>query len=384
MQVVMPEIASPGFDEAEILALLVRVGQHVLARQPVLELEAGKASFELASPATGRVEAILVRIGDDVRVGDVVLTMRPHTSDWSRDGSRDGCAGWDALEAPRVQPDPTQPDPTQADPTQLTQVIRASPAARRRAAELGVDLEALACASDRVTIADVEAHASQADPPAHADPPTLASMAQVAPPTTRSGAPRAQGYHHIQELVDVTSLDAARRRYHDQHEGPPLRLLSFAVKACAVALREHPRMNSSAIRSGRALAIHRCVHLGVQLRGGPAPAVVTLEHADQRPLAALTADLAEALAGPPARDSRASSPTFMVTRLRGFTNPWPKRESLTSGGLALGRVHREGARAHAPLQLAYDPRIHERRAAQAFLARVTELLCDPFALLVHC
>jgi pyruvate dehydrogenase E2 component (dihydrolipoamide acetyltransferase) len=75
MNVVVPAIADD-LQELEILALLVRVGQHVLAEQPILELEAGKASFELPSPATGKIEEILVGIGDDVKVGDVVLTLR--------------------------------------------------------------------------------------------------------------------------------------------------------------------------------------------------------------------------------------------------------------------------------------------------------------------
>src|SRR5690606_11565400 len=76
MQIVIPEIGH-NIEEAEILALLVSVGEHVRAAQPVLELEADKASFELPSPAAGRIEQIYVDIGDDVKVGDVVLVLEP-------------------------------------------------------------------------------------------------------------------------------------------------------------------------------------------------------------------------------------------------------------------------------------------------------------------
>jgi len=74
MKVPVPEIAE-NVSETEVLELFVSVGDRVEADQAVAELEADKASFEMPCPAAGEVEAIHVEVGDEVSVGDVVLTL---------------------------------------------------------------------------------------------------------------------------------------------------------------------------------------------------------------------------------------------------------------------------------------------------------------------
>lgn len=369
MEVVVPAIAGD-VQEAEILALLVRVGQHVLAEQPVLELEAGKASFELPSPATGQIEEILVGIGDDVKVGDVVLTLR-------------------TVEDSERNTDSSPPSPSTASVLCVSRgpCVRASPAARRRAHELGVDLDALAAEVDgRVTVEQIEARAGADDDTS--DP----ESAPLGAPPSRVGSDAPAGDQHsvphaiLHETVDITSLDAARRRHREREAEPRLTLASFVLKACAIALREHPRMNSSLIRQGRALAIKRYIHVGVAIDNGPAISVI--KHVDRRSLRDLDGALATLQYRPRApvgAPEQVELPTFSITHLRGFGGArfTPIIHPPQVGALGIIRAGREAGRTLLPISLAYDRRVNDDAAAAAFLAAIAELLHDPIAMLVR-
>jgi pyruvate dehydrogenase E2 component (dihydrolipoamide acetyltransferase) len=369
MNVVVPSIAD-GLQELEILALLVRVGQHVLAEQPILELEAGKASFELPSPATGKIEEILVGIGDDVKVGDVVLTLQ--TLDEGR---------------PETVPIPAAPaNSTSSEvPTRLPKTcVRVSPAARRRARELGLDLDALAAEYDgRVTLEQVEARAGGV--PDQSD----ASIAERNDIELRANHHqpladwRSVPHDVLHRTIDVTRLEAARRRYRDEHEcSPRLTLTAFVIKACAIALHEHPRMNSSLLRQGRALAIKRYVHIAVgNSRALPMP---VLEHVDKQSLCELAGEL-ERVVGDHSANSDPLTPTFSVTNLRSFAGVGftPHIHPPQVGALGMCRTRNEGGHTLLPVSLAYDRRVNDDAAANAFLTTIAELLHDPVAMLVR-
>jgi pyruvate dehydrogenase E2 component (dihydrolipoamide acetyltransferase) len=406
MQVVIPQIAQ-NIQTAEILALLVRVGQIVLAEQPVLELEAGRASFELRCPASGKIEQILVGVGDDVQVGDVVLMIRTSTI-----GATTGTT---------VGTSPAEPAAADDRLDDLvrtrarTAYLRAGPTARRRARELQIDLQALASEHHgRVTVDQVEARAgttnrsaqesgpmlASVDPPASATParahcsgaPLVGAPLTAAP---LAGAPLAAPPLAVHELLDITGLDAARRRYRDLHErGPRPSAIVFVVKACAVALREHPRMNSSLLPHGRALAIKRQINIAVSLDTAHGRATPVIRDADHRPLADLAAELdrCAVFGRPVAPDTRVSrlspdsaEPTFSISNLRSFggVRPTPRVHAPQVAALGLCRTYLKRGRTMLPVSLGYHPRVHDAAAAHAFMNTVAELLTDPIALLMR-
>jgi pyruvate dehydrogenase E2 component (dihydrolipoamide acetyltransferase) len=373
MDVVIPAIIDD-VQQLEILALLVRVGQHVLAEQPVLELEAGKASFELPSPATGKIEEILVGIGDDVKVGDVVLTLQTVE---------------DSTHAQLHEPTYESPAPTTTEmlgePTWRGSSVRASPAARRRARELGVDVDALAAELDgRVTIEQVEARAGGVADPGQAGDTELEGLALRTEHEAWIDDWRTVRHDALHQTVDVTCLEAARQRYRDEHEAEPrLTLTAFVLKACAIALRQHPRMNSSLIRHGRALAIKRYVHIAVALDVRRGLALPVLTHVDQRPLCELARELESLPRTEIASTEQSEGPTFSLTHLRSFGRFTPIVHPPQVGALGICRARSEGGRTLLPVSLAYDPRVNDASAASSFLATIAELLHDPIAMLMR-
>jgi pyruvate dehydrogenase E2 component (dihydrolipoamide acetyltransferase) len=375
MDVVIPAIAD-GVQEVEILALLVRVGQHVLAEQPMLEVEAGKASFELPSPATGKIEEIRVGIGDDVKVGDVVLTLETVEDAAQR----------------RSAPEPSHtPEPAHISRAPLSAsrgtCVRASPAARRRARELGVDLDALAAELDgRVTIEQIEAHAGGMPARGDAGVAELDGLALRLDAETSVDDWRTVPHGTLHRTIDVTCLDAARRRYRDEHEcGPRVTLTAFVLKACAIGLRQHPRMNSSLIRHGRALAIKRYVHVGVAVDNRRGLDLPVLLHVDQRPLCELADELESLTRADRTVAEQPESPTFSITNLRSFGGSGftPLVHPPQVGALGMCRPRSEAGRTVLPVSLAYDRRVNDDAAASSFLATIAELLHDPMAMLMY-
>ncbi|HXH84716.1 MAG TPA: biotin/lipoyl-containing protein, partial [Candidatus Tectomicrobia bacterium] len=71
---VLPDLGE-GLTEAEIRQVLVREGDEVREDAPLLEVETDKATVEIPSPVSGRVQTIHVRPGQTVHVGAVLITF---------------------------------------------------------------------------------------------------------------------------------------------------------------------------------------------------------------------------------------------------------------------------------------------------------------------
>ena len=73
-EVRLPQI-SEGIETAEIIGVLVKVGDLVKVEQSLVELETDKASFELPSPVEGKVTEIAVKEGQTLKVGELILKV---------------------------------------------------------------------------------------------------------------------------------------------------------------------------------------------------------------------------------------------------------------------------------------------------------------------
>ena len=123
----LPDLGE-GLAAAEIVAWHVDVGDHVVADQPLVTVETDKAVVEIPAPQAGRVARLNGSVGDRINVGEVLI--------W-----------FESLEADSP-PRPTAVAgklPGAPAPSRKTAAtaVKASPRARRRARELGVDLASL-------------------------------------------------------------------------------------------------------------------------------------------------------------------------------------------------------------------------------------------------
>jgi pyruvate dehydrogenase E2 component (dihydrolipoamide acetyltransferase) len=292
--------------------------------------------------------------------------------------------------------------------------VKASPLARRIAREDGVDLAALAGSGPggRIVKADVLA-AEGAGAPAAATPeagvaPALAGVATAKGETTEVELTRtqqtvarrmAESKATIPDFtlrIDVDMEDCVALRSElkrvavaGAEEVPTYN--DMIVKACALALREHPLANGS-YRDGR-LQLHSRVNVGVAVAAEDSLLVPTVFDADTKALGEIARET-RALAAR-VRDGSITPPelgggTFTVSNLgmfgiAGFTaiiNP-PQAAIMSVGSLEQRAVVRDGEllpRHTVSLTLVCDHRILYGAPAATFLARVRELLQAPAAL----
>jgi pyruvate dehydrogenase E2 component (dihydrolipoamide acetyltransferase) len=166
-----------GVHEGEVLVVLVKSGQEVKEGDIILEVETDKAAVEIPSPYTGTVQEILVKPGDLVHVGDVMMAF-----------SNGGVAEPKGPE-PEKRPAPKEEAaaaPAAPQPERRKGPVPASPATRRLARELGVDLRQVTASGPQglVTAEDVRAAAEKAAP-------AEAERVQVEGPAVEKPATRA-------------------------------------------------------------------------------------------------------------------------------------------------------------------------------------------------
>jgi pyruvate dehydrogenase E2 component (dihydrolipoamide acetyltransferase) len=372
----LPDLGE-GLTEAEIVKVLVNEGDVLVEDAPLLEVETDKATVEIPSPFAGRVARIHVRPGQSVKVGEVLVTFedaavvaQPGAAAGSREpaptstaapsgrGGRPGSAnvggraGLESVSASVAGAGVGPASPTTggaraaAVKTAASAVgpVAATPATRRLARELGVDLRAVRGSGPggRVTDDDVRgavgAGASTAvaengrgagasGRTAVAEDGRAAERAAVAKPLAAVGMeppalPRfeqwgpveRQPLSHLRRTIaermtlsatliphvthfdraDITELDAIIRRNVEpaRERGLTLTLTSFLLKAAALALREHPQFNASLDPSAGELIAKGYYHLGVAVAAQRGLIVPVIRDVDRKPIVELQRELA--------------------------------------------------------------------------------------------
>ncbi len=428
-EVVMPRL-SDSMEEGTVLQWLKQVGDEVAVGDELVEIETDKANMAYESDVAGTLSEILVQEGETVaigtpiaKVGDDEGTKRSAAGPVAEEG---GPAGGSTPSSTPPPPHHPQTETVEAPATSDGDGRpKASPVARRIAKEKDLDLGKLRGSGPggRIVKADVEkAGASGApgfEPGTAAEP---AGEAGFEPATARPpvGSPEtAKGqtayedlsklqstisrrmaeskatapHFYLEAEVDMSRLVAARTQIKAAaKEGDVVPSFNdMVVKACALALREHPRANG-AYRDGR-FELYSRVNVGVAVAARDALVVPTVFDADQKNLRQIATDsraLAQRVRDGQITPPELSGATFTVSNLGMFgidsfaavINP-PQAAILAVGAITERPVVRDGAIGTAHLMrvnLACDHRILYGAPAAEFLDRIRTLLEEPLAL----
>jgi len=156
----LPDLGE-GMQEAEIRRWLIQSGDTVKLDQPMVEVETDKAVVEIPSPVAATVDTIRVQEGNMAKLGEVLVTFKTATQE-----NTNGSASPATTENP-IQVETALPHvavaAANASPITTTRRVLAAPAVRKRAFELGVNLEQVkpSNSNGRVTIEDVQKYAEQ-------------------------------------------------------------------------------------------------------------------------------------------------------------------------------------------------------------------------------
>jgi pyruvate dehydrogenase E2 component (dihydrolipoamide acetyltransferase) len=414
----LPDLGE-GLSEAEIVGVLVHEGEVVQEDTPLLEVETDKARVEIPSPMSGRVDKIHVEPGQIVKVGATLISFADAGA-----GAAVPSAASSPAAAARPATETKPPHPPEAAP------VAATPATRRLARELGVDLRTVPGTGPggRVTDGDVRAAADASRAAVAGEPPRppgeAVPLASVGPepaplPNFEQWGPvERQPLSHLRRTIahrmalsasviphvthfdraDITELDAIIRHNLDtaRGQGVTLTLTSFLLKAAALALKAHPRFNASLDPAAGQMILKRYYHLGIAVATERGLIVPVMRDVDSKPLLELARELS-ALAQR-VREGKASlddlrGGTFTITNIGalGGTGALPiiNYPEVAILGVARGReeaVVRHGqivARLMLPLTLTFDHRIADGADGARFAADLVRLLEHPDQLLLE-
>lgn len=417
-EIVMPRL-SDSMEEGTVLQWFVSEGDPVVSGEPLVEVETDKASVTYESEVEGVVLAIGVRAGESAAVGAVIAVV-------GQPGETVAPASVDSPSSPAETPSPagslssadrangTGGAAVSAPATSPAGRTKASPLARRIAAELEVDLSEVVGTGPqgRVVRADVERAASaQVGGTDRVPIDDQALGADQGPPA--EGAPTRRPLTRIQQTiarrmsqsratvpdfelraeVDMTDLVALREQLRVAIDVLPS-YNDFIVKAAALALRESPRVNGS-YRDGE-IEEHAHVNVGIAVAGEDALVVPTIVDADRKSvpeIAAASRELAAKVRDGSISPADLAGGTFTVSNLGMYgidsfsaVINAPQAAILAVGSLRLRAVaDDEGAivaRRTIHLSLACDHRILYGADGARFLNRVRELLENPAGLLL--
>ena len=423
-------------DEAEIIELSVSEGDTVEAEQTILVLESDKASLEIPSPAAGTVKKLLVKTGDKITSGTELMVLET-TGGGEDESSDDQPAEETSGDSKPGDSKPGESEPGGSGPAREasstqdsggigehpaksgaaaagrpSRNVHAGPAVRKLARETGVDLGTVPPSGpkDRILKEDVHAHIKQRmEQPAAAGGAGAPDLPEIDfsefGPVERDELNKlrkvaARNLHrswvtipHVTQFdeADITELEAFRKSQNKalEKEGVKLTMLAFLVQACARALRQFPRVNSSLEPSGEALILKDYVHIGIAVDTPNGLVVPVLRDADKKGLSQIATEIGELAAK--ARDRKLSpadmkGASFSISSLGGIGGTaftpivnWPEVAILGVSRSDTKPVWDGNAfqpRLMLPLSFSYDHRVIDGADAARFTTYLSGLLGD--------
>jgi pyruvate dehydrogenase E2 component (dihydrolipoamide acetyltransferase) len=331
----MPDLGE-GLEEGEIVDWLVAEGDEVSLNQPLVEVETAKAAVEIPSPFAGTVVSLHGDVGERVKVGAPLVTF--------------ASSGDDA-------PDPAAP--TGEAITPVPEPARTTPAVRKLAKDLGVDLTSVTGSGPggRITADDVRA-ASGGEAPA-----ARPSRVPIAATLERQAAiPQVTTFR----TVDCSALEAFR-------EGLGVSPLPVVVAALCRTIADHPGLN--AVWGADGVEERADVHVGLAAdteRGLVVPVVRDAASLGVAALAAEISRLAEAARSDSLTLDELTGATIAVSNTGSYGSEagTPILSPGTSVTLALGVIAPRAlvvdgevvARPATTLSCTFDHRVHDGAA----------------------
>lgn len=428
-----------GVDKAEVIEILVAVGEQIDEGQSLFVVESSKASVEIPSPAAGVVQQIMVKLGDVVSEDVLLLkldSVEAVSATESKTETESQAENQAETEKSSAAPEPVVSTVAQSQaeqPAQITQptvqqpsqpsspaavavdmsAIYAGPAVRQAARQLGVDLREVQPSGvhQRILKEDVYAFVKQrlSQPSAAAAAPTLSGLPPL-PKMDKWGELHHEPLSRLQqaaiqhlslntyipqvtqfEQADITEIEALRQQLKDDYKksGVSLTILAFIAKAVAHLLLQQPRFNSHLADDGRQLIVRDEVHLGIAVATDEGLIVPVLRHPNRKGIRQIAEELQQL--GQKARDKKLSpadlsGASFTISSLgnlggTGFTPlvNWPQVAILGISPAAMQPVW-DGTQfvpcLMLPLSLSYDHRVINGADAAGFARQLAILLAD--------
>jgi len=401
-----------GVTEGEVRKWLVQEGDEIKSDQPIAEVETDKAVVEMPSPVAGKVLKLHFKEGATVKVGEVLVTIgaagesvsaaTPRPPVPAAKGKRESVSVVGELPTEEVLVSSTAIAPS----ISKAQEVLATPAVRRMAKELGVDLSAIKGTGPggRVTEGDLKGA-----PKTFEKPPTPKKVAKfdiygyldreplrgIRKTTAKKMLESSQRTAPVQmmEDADVTELWAMRERLKAtalETRQVKLTFMPLIVKAVVMALKDNRYLNSSLDDETEEILVKKYYNIGIAVAIEDGLMVPVIKMADQKELLDLAVEIDDLVAKARERKidlSDLKGGTFTITNYgsMGGTYGTPIINYPEAAILGVGRIRdmpwvKDGkveVRKIMPLSLTWDHRILDGAAAAKFMGALLRYLEQP-------
>jgi len=414
----LPDIGE-GLEDAEIVSWYVSPGDVVERDQSLLEVLTDKASSELPSPVAGKVLKLSGQEGDRIKVGDVLIEIEEPLTTPPQGNSLEG-----DLEIQESKPERTNSRIKEEENfLSVAPKVKASPATRKLARELTVDISSISGtgSSGRITNDDVRLAAKSDDtnnlPTSPIGSNQASSLLQERSSLgfMETGEHKVKGVRgviaknmsaawaeipHIHSLDEVDAsllIDFRNRLKKVTHQGASkITPLSIIAAATVRALKKYPMMNGHVLGNpAEKIVIPPSINLGIAVAsesGLLVPVISEANSIDIFELAEKISELVELARDHKITVEQMQGATFTITNYGSLGGRWalPVISLGQAGILGVGKIEErpvavEGkveARPTLPIVLGADHRLIDGDVAEAFKNSIMNDLLEPLNLLV--
>ncbi len=393
------EVRVPSFGESIVTGILtkwlVKNDDPVAEGDNIFELETDKATAEVPSPASGKIE-ILAKEGDEVKIDQVVAYIdtdyKPEKKEPKETGEKN------KLEEERAKKDSTQKEKKDEKQATDENILKTSPSVRRIAGENKIDLDGVKGTGrdGRILKQDVLDRLLEKS---GANEQTVVKMSPIRRTIAKRLVQAKQEAAHLTTFNEINMEHVINLRIKHKDDfinkyGIKLGFMSFFVKACCQALKEFPDVNTM-VRGEEIVYYHYC-NIGIAVAVDEGLIVPVLKNADRMSFAQIEQRISELA-------QKAKDRKITVDDLQGGTF------TITNGGIfgsmmstpipsfpqtAILGMHAITDRPYVvdgrieikPIMyaaLTYDHRVIDGREAVSFLMSIKKYIEDPESLLIE-
>jgi len=312
LEIKVPNIGE--FKDVEVIEVLVSKGQSVSKNDPLITIESDKSSVEIPSTFEGKVKSMMIKVGDKVSEGDIILILESNSE------VRQAIKEEPKSDVVAEKVEPKKIETTQSKILQVndSDIVSASPKVRKFARELGADINQISGSenSGRIVEEDVKNFVSlninkksevKENLPKkiksefqHSDfgeieiknIPRVKKLASTYLVNSWTTIPHVTNH----DEADITEMENFRNSLTDIYTGEKMKItpLAFIIKAIVVSLKKFPSFNSSIddIENGK-MTFKKYYHIGIAVDTPNGLMVPKIRNANNKKISLISKELKE-------------------------------------------------------------------------------------------
>ena len=300
------------FKDVEVIEVLVSNGQSISKNDPLITIESDKSSVEIPATFDGKIKSVNIKVGDKVSEGDLILILEAETEGTEKVQEKTSIE----KDFKKIQEKKPEIQKTSINHSKVTNILSASPKARKFARELGVDInQVIGSEKDgRVIEDDIKKFVSSE--PKNVEEVKESKQNKIKNEFEHSdfGEIEVKNMPRVKKLsstylvnswttiphvtnhdeIDITEMEQFRSSLTDMYTGERKKItpLAFIVKALVASLKKFPNFNSSIddIENGK-ITLKKYYHIGIAVDTPHGLMVPKIRNADNKDISYIGSEL---------------------------------------------------------------------------------------------